>query len=52
VASLAMLAAGFFISDQYSKRIFILLALAPALLKATRTELSQRVIRTDALAHR
>ncbi len=38
VATIAMLAAGFFISDQYSKSTFLLLALGPALLGAARRD--------------
>jgi O-antigen ligase len=40
VATVAILAAGFFISDEFSKQLFLLLALAPAMLAAVRTEFS------------
>jgi O-antigen ligase len=42
VAIVAMLVADFFISDQYSKQLWLLLALAPALLSAARTAGSSR----------
>ena len=36
VAILALLAADFFLSDQYSKQLWLLLALGPALLAVSR----------------
>ena len=38
VAIVAMLAADFFISNEYSKQLWLLLALAPAMLAATCTD--------------
>jgi O-antigen ligase len=45
VAIVAMLAAEFFISDQYSKQLWLLLALAPALLAAARARVSASALR-------
>jgi hypothetical protein len=42
VAIVAILSAGFFISDEYSKQLFLLLALSSAMLGVLRTELSAR----------
>jgi putative inorganic carbon (HCO3(-)) transporter len=42
VAIVALLAADLFISDQYSKQLFLLLALSPAMWAAARAEVSRR----------